>query len=183
MLRATAFTNRLRDAIGNVTLASGPGTFPGVGFVSGAYRQRLNLDAVRSRGLELDARYALGDWALSASYALSDARITGTNAARALNGLRPAQVPKHMASATLGWRTTSLTGRYVSAQFEDDANSRRLGSTFTIDGLVAVPLSKRVSLVLRGENLADKTVDTAISATGVVERATPRTLWVGVRIN
>jgi len=183
VLRATAFTNRLRDAIGNVTLASGPGTFPGVGFVSGAYRQRLNLDAVRSRGLELDARYSLGDWAVSASYALSDARIAASNAARVLNGLRPAQVPKHMASATLGWRTASLTGRYVSAQFEDDANSRRLGAAFTIDGLVAVPLNQRVSLVLRGENLANKMVDTAVSATGIVERATPRTLWVGVRIN
>jgi outer membrane cobalamin receptor len=88
-----------------------------------------------------------------------------------------------MASATLGWRTASLTGRYVSAQFEDDANSRRLGAAFTIDGLVALPLSNRVSLVLRGENLADKTVDTAISATAIVERATPRTLWIGVRIN
>ena len=58
-LRATAFTNKLTDAIGNVTLAQGPGTFPGVGFVAGAYRQRVNIDAVRSNGMELDARLAL----------------------------------------------------------------------------------------------------------------------------
>src|SRR5207253_627391 len=40
-LSATAFVNRLKDAIANVTLGRGPGNFPGVGFVpaGGTYRE------------------------------------------------------------------------------------------------------------------------------------------------
>ena len=184
-LRATAFTNRLTDAIGNVTLGRGPGTFPGVGFVAagGAYRQRVNIDAVRSNGVELDANARLGDWRLSASYAYTDARVKGAGVAAALNGLRPAQVPAHTASATLGWRTLSATARYVSAQFEDDSNTRRLKGAVTVDAVAALPISDRLSLVLRGENLADARVETAISASGIVERATPRTFWIGFRLD
>lgn len=182
VLRATAFTNRLRDAIGNVTLANGPGSFPGVGQVTGAYRQRLNLDAIQSTGLELDARYSHADWSLSASYALTNARVRSTGTARGLNGLRPAQTPRHMASATLGWRTLSVTTRYVSAQFEDDSNSRRLRAALTLDAMASWPILPRLSVVVRGENLADAQVDTAISASGILERATPRTLWVGLRL-
>ncbi len=182
-LRATAFTNKLTDAIGNVTLAQGPGTFPGVGFVSGAYRQRVNIDAVRSNGLELDARIERGDWRLAASYAYSDARISGSGRAAALDGLRPAQVPAHTASGTLGWRGLSTTLRYVSAQFEDDSNSRRLNDALTLDAVAVLPVTDRMSLFVRGENVTDARVETAISATGVIERAAPRTLWFGLRLN
>ena len=182
-LRATAFTNKLTDAIGNVTLAQGPGTFPGVGFVAGAYRQRVNIDAVRSNGVELDARMERGDWRLAASYAYSDARISGSGRAATLDGLRPAQVPAHTASGTLGWRGLSTTLRYVSAQFEDDSNSRRLNDALTLDAVAVVPVTDRMSLFVRGENVTNARVETAISASGVIERAAPRTLWVGLRLN
>lgn len=182
-LRATAFTNKLTDAIGNVTLAQGPGTFPGVGFVAGAYRQRVNIDAVRSNGMEVDARISRGDWRLAVSYAYTDARILGSGTSVALDGLRPAQVPAHTASATLGWRGLSATARYVSAQYEDDSNSRRLNDALTLDAVASLPLTERLSVFVRGENVTDARVETAISATGVVERASPRTIWVGVRLN
>lgn len=182
-LRMTGFINDLRDAIGNVTLAAGPGMFPGVGFVAGSYRQRLNLNAVRSTGFEADARWVRGDWSLGASYALTRARVHGIGSAARLDGLRPAQVPGHTASATLGWRSLSVTARYISAQFEDDANSRQLNDALTVDALAMLPVKGRVSLFARGENLANARVETAISATGVIERATPRTLWIGVRID
>ncbi|MEI9927443.1 MAG: TonB-dependent receptor [Sphingomonas sp.] len=64
--RADAARHRLleppRRAIANVTIAHGPGTFPGVGFVAAAgfYRVRQNLDAVEARGVEIDARFARG---------------------------------------------------------------------------------------------------------------------------
>lgn len=182
-LRATAFTNKLTDAIGNVTLAQGPGTFPGVGFVAGAYRQRVNIDAVRSNGLEFDARFARGDWSLAASYAYTDARIIGAGTAAALDGLRPAQVPAHTASATLGWRGLSTTLRYVSAQFEDDSNSRRLKDALTLDAVATLPVTDRLSIFVRGENVTNARIETAVSATGVVERAAPRTIWFGIRLS
>ena len=182
-LRTTAFINDLRDAIGNVTLGAGPGVFPGVGFVSGSYRQRLNLAAVRSWGLEIDGQWRRGDWSLSASYALTRARVHASDAAARLDGLRPAQVPGHMASATLGWRALSITARYIAPQFEDDANSRRLNDALTVDALAKLPVANRLSLFARAENLANARVETAISTTGIIERATPRTLWIGLRID
>lgn len=183
-LRATLFSNRLTRAIANVTLGTGPGNFPGVGFVAtgGAYRQRQNLDAIRSNGIEFDAQYGVGDWKLAASYAYADAKVRASGAARSLNGLRPAQVPKHLASATIGWRWFSATGRHVSAQFEDDGNLRTLRAATTLDATVNVPLGHRITVTLRGENVTNVQVDAAISGIGVVERATPRTLWVGLRL-
>lgn len=182
-VRATAFTSKLTDAIGNVTLAQGPGTFPGVGFVAGAYRQRINIDAVRSNGIEVDARLAQAHWTLAASYAYTDARIIGSGTAAVLDGLRPAQVPAHTATATFGWRGLSATLRYVSAQFEDDSNSRRLDGAVTLDAVASLPVSDRLSIFVRGENVTDARVETAISASGVIERAGPRTLWIGLRLN
>ena len=54
-LSGTAFLNQLDDPIVNVTLGSGLGTFPGVGFVAaaGAYRQRRNSGAARVTPAEI----------------------------------------------------------------------------------------------------------------------------------
>jgi outer membrane receptor protein involved in Fe transport len=183
-IRATIFSNRLNRAIANVTLGSGPGVFPGVGFVAagGAYRQRQNLDPIRSNGVELDAQMRSGDWQLTASYAYADAKVSSHGTSLALDGLRPAQVPKHLASATLGWRWITATARYVSSQFEDDGNVRSLGDAVTLDAAASVPISHRLSVTLRGENVTNTRVEAAISGTGVVERAAPRTLWIGLRL-
>ena len=58
-LDATAFWNDLHDAVGNVTIARGPGTFPIVGTLAagGLGRQRLNLDRMGVQGLELSAKW------------------------------------------------------------------------------------------------------------------------------
>ncbi len=180
---ATGFANQLNRPIANVTLAAGPGTFPGVGFVAagGAFRQRRNLDAIHSKGIELDLHWQAGDWMARASYALTDARVRASGLALPLNGLRPAQVPSHLASVTLGWKSLSATARYVSGQYEDDLNQRRLRGSLTFDAVATVPISDRLSLTLRGENLSNRQVDAAISGAGIVERATPRTLWLGVK--
>jgi outer membrane receptor protein involved in Fe transport len=186
-LGATLFWNRLDDAIANVSIADGPGAFPGVGFVSaaGVYRMRQNLDAVCSRGVEVEAQAVLAEWQLSASYALTDARVRAGGLAASLDGLRPAQTPRHQASATLGWwrdgAGAALTGRYVAAQFEDDQNSRSLSHAFTVDATARLPLTRDVALELRGENLANENVEATLSGAGVVERASVRTLWVGLR--
>ncbi len=96
---ATLFTNRLSNAIANVTLGQGPGNFPQVGFVTGRFQMRENLRAITSKGAELDARLGLGQWSVSASYAYTDARVHADGAAIGLDGLRPAQTAKNSASA------------------------------------------------------------------------------------
>ncbi len=186
-LAGTVYWNRIGGAIGNVTLGGGPGTFPGVGFVAagGAYRQRLNLDAVTATGAELDLRWRAGPWRASASWAYTDARVAASGAAAALDGLRPAQTARHQGSVTLGWMRDdallSLTGRYIAPQFEDDQNARVLVKAFTIDARAALPLSAALAIEARAENLGDARVETAITGGDIVERAAPRTLWLGLR--
>jgi vitamin B12 transporter len=51
----------------------------------------------------------------------------------------------------------------------------------TFDAALLVPLGRRLALEARAENLADKLVYAGISGDGLVERATPRTLWIGLR--
>jgi outer membrane receptor protein involved in Fe transport len=72
--------------------------------------------------------------------------------------------------------------RRVGAQFEDDLNSRSLKGATTLDASASWPLASRVQLVARGENLFDKLVMAGINGDGSIERATPRTLWIGLRV-
>lgn len=189
-LRATAFWNRLDDAISNVTLGTGAGTFPGVGFVAagGAYRVRENLNAVIAKGVEVDASYDLGAWRLSGSYSHTDSKVKGSGLTAQLNGLHPAQTAPDEASATLGWRSArigaSVTARYTSAQFEDDQNTRRLAPATTVDGQVRVPLGQAMSVQVRAENIGNVRVEAANSGANVIERANPRTVWfdIGYRL-
>jgi outer membrane receptor protein involved in Fe transport len=185
-LSLTAFANRLSAAIANVTLGHGPGIFPGVGFVAGDYRQRQNIDAVKVRGLEASGEGTRGAWSLRLGASYSDARITADPPAAALDGLRPAQTPRLVLTGGLSWsdkgRIASLLVRHSSSQFEDDLNRQKMPAATTVDAFVAWPLSERLQLVARAENLLDETVVATLGDDGTVERATPRTLWVGLRL-
>lgn len=186
-LSITAFANRLQDAIANVSLGSGPGVFPGVGFVApgGAYRQRQNIDAVQIRGLEVAARWQSGPWSAALSASFTDAKVEASGAAQALNGLSPAQTPRLTSAASLSWesarRSATLVARFEGPRFEDDLNRQRLDSALTFDAAVAMPLTGELALVARAENALDARIAAAITGDGIVERATPRTLWLGLR--
>ena len=185
----TAFANHLSEAIANVTLGEGPGIFPGVGFVpaGGAYRQRLNLDSVRVHGIEASAELKHGPFTGSLGMSLTDAEVDADGPAAELDGLRPAQTPRLAVTASLSWesrsRALSLVLRHVGNQFEDDLNSERLPPATTIDAFAAWPLGSGFQLVARGENLLDETVVAGIGGDGAIERATPRTFWIGLRVS
>ncbi|HET9337294.1 MAG TPA: TonB-dependent receptor [Sphingomicrobium sp.] len=187
-LSATGFINRLKDGIANVTLGEGPGVFPGVGFVpaGGQFRQRQNLDSIRVKGVEASAEWTRGPWSLRAGLSLTHARVHGEGAASPLDGLRPAQTPNHSGTLAFGWdrdgRAAQLVLRHVGSQYEDDLNERSLDRATTIDALVSWPLTKRLQLVARGENLTDTLVMATLLGDGAVERASPRTLWIGLRL-
>lgn len=188
----TFFYNRLDDAIANVSIGRGPGVFPGVGFVAagGTYRQRQNLEAIISKGIEFDARIPVTDAiGLRVSYSYIDAQVRGAGLSAGLNGLRPAQVPNHFGNATIDYQNDNadwqgaFTMRYVGSQFDDDANSRSLNKALTADAMVHHRLGNGLAFELRGENLFDARIEAAISSAGIIERATPRTIWFGVRLN
>lgn len=168
---ATAFYNRLDDAIANVT-------------INATTRERRNVERVVAKGFELTANARAGDFALSASYAYSHSRVHAPGAA--FDGLTPAQTPRHAASATLAWApaegpSLSTTLRYVAKQYEDDLQSDVLPHALTLDAIARVPVGHGVSLVARGENLFDETVVTR-NARGSMDLGTPRTLWIGVSL-
>lgn len=191
-LGITAFYNQLDNAVANVTLDNGPGVFPGVGFVApdGTYSQRQNLEAIKSKGIEVDAEFDLGQLTdgltIRAAYSYVDAKVDGAGDAASIDGLRPAQVPRHNVSGSIRWESESGTGaslsaRYIGQQFEDDVNILSLADAFTIDGRMALAVNDRLLVETRVENLLDSRVEAAVSSNGIIERAFPRTFWVGLR--
>jgi outer membrane receptor protein involved in Fe transport len=187
-LSLTGFVNRLKDAIANVTLGQGPGNFPQVGFVGagGIFRQRQNVNAVKVRGIEASAEWTNGPWSIRAGASLTHARMEGSGAAAFLDGLRPAETPKFAGTLAAGWerdgKGAQLVIRRIGAQFDDDLNNDVLKGATTLDAYASWPLTKRLQVVARAENLTDALVMAGINGDGSIERATPRTLWIGLRL-
>lgn len=169
-LAVTAFDNRLKDAIANVTVGTN-------------LRQRRNVEAIEARGLEVTGALAISDFDLSGSLAWTHSRVRADGSA--MDGLRPAQVPDLMLSATAGWRpfagaSLSATLRHVGRQYEDDLETDALRAATTLDLFGELGLTRGVSLFVRGENLFDAAVVTR-NVGGSIDLGTPRTLWVGLR--
>ena len=173
-LNLTAFDNKVKNAIANVTIGTN-------------LRERRNVDAVHSRGVELAASARLGTVRFDGALALTDAEVQASGASLALDGKRPAQVAKLAASATVAWMPRdgwllSATLRHVGAQYEDDLETDLQPSATTLDAVIRVPLSPRFTVVLRGENLTDETIVTRNQG-GSIDLGTPRTVWAGLSVS
>ncbi|GGD37911.1 TonB-dependent receptor [Croceicoccus pelagius] len=170
-LSVTAFHNKVKGAIANVTIAQN-------------LRQRQNIDAVRAKGVELQAGIEQGIFRFTGSLAYTDAEAQGSGFAAALDGNRPSQTPKWVAGATLaiepmdGW-LLSTTLRYAGKQFEDDLEENIMPSATTLDAYARIPVAGGVSLVLRGENLTDEEIVTR-NQSGSIDLGIPRTVWAGI---
>ncbi|MCB2073877.1 MAG: TonB-dependent receptor [Novosphingobium sp.] len=172
-LSVTAFDNKVKNAVANVTLTP-------------TERQRQNVDAVHSRGLEFGAGLRFGTVSFDGSLALTDAEVEGSGASAALDGMRPAQTPKVAASGTLAWRPRegwylSATLRHVGAQYEDDLQTDVLPAATTLDAYAELPVGEMFSLVLRGENLTDETIVTRNQG-GSMDLGVPRSVWAGIKV-
>ncbi|MGH6653538.1 MAG: TonB-dependent receptor domain-containing protein, partial [Sphingopyxis sp.] len=149
--------------------------------------QRRNLDAIDSKGIEVSAEQRIGPATLRATYAFTDAKVDASGVATRLDGRRPAQIAKHGGSVSVrdnggGPLGGFATLRYVGKQNEDDLGLQVLGDALTLDAGLSWRVSGAISIEARGENLFDELVPAAISSAGIVERATPRTLWMGARV-
>ncbi len=172
VLSVTAFDNEVENAIANVTI--GPNL-----------RRRANLPAIKARGIEANLAARLGQFSIDGAFAWTDAEVRGEGASLALDGNRPAQTPAFSGTLTLGWRSGDgwqLAGtlRHTAAQFEDDLETDRLPPATTLDLFAAAPLSGKLSLIARAENLTDEAVVTRNQG-GSIDLGVPRTLWLGVR--
>ena len=188
-LSAAVFRNDLRNAVGNVTLVRGPGTFPIVGFIptGGLGRQRLNLERIRVQGVELSAKWQLSPTlSLSADYLYNDATVRRASLAPAIVGNRLAQVPEHSASVAASWQpakkfTITPRLRALGRQFEDDENLLRLGAALVIDLGASYRMTPNCEIFLTCENLTNARLETGRSADGIVNVGTPRLVFGGVR--
>jgi outer membrane receptor protein involved in Fe transport len=159
-----------------------------VGFVGagGTYFVRENVDAVNVRGVETSADWSHGPWFVRAGASFTHARMAGSGSAIFLDGLRPAQTPKFGGTLAAGWdqegRSAQIVVRRVGAQFDDDLNTDVLKGATTLDAFGSWPLTHRLQFVARAENLTNALVMAGINGDDSVERATPRTLWIGLRL-
>jgi len=188
---ASVFWNQIEDAIVNVTLGSGPATFPRAGFVpaGGVLRQRQNAGTIDAWGVELTGALDLSSAvSLNAAASWTDAEIDGGSSAAQLTGLRPAQAPEWSATAGLDWRATdrltlALAARYESSRFDDDLNSRVLDAAVTLDGRAEWAFTPNATLWVAADNLFDEDVEVSETGTGVAGYGPPRTLSVGLRLS
>ncbi|MBB5746751.1 TonB-dependent receptor [Brevundimonas variabilis] len=188
---ATVFWNRIKDAIVNVTIGQGPGTFPRAGFVpaGGVLRQRQNAGTIEATGLELNGEYRIANrLTFVAAASVTDAELDGGTAAPQLTGLRPAQAPVWSATAGADWQATdrvslSARARYESRRFDDDLNSRILDDALTVDGRAEFALREGTRLYAAVDNLFD--ADVAVSQTGdaITGYGPPRTARIGVSLS
>ncbi len=169
-LRATLFWMSLDDVVANVTLSATPALIT---------RQRQNVAASRSRGLELEGDWRLGNrWRVSSGYLLSDASVTSG----ALDGKRLPQVPRHQATGQVLFSsllTAGLQARWSGSQFDDDLNELPLRSFFVADVFLSRGLGERVEVILAAENIFDERVEA--SATPVITLGQPRSIRLGFR--
>jgi vitamin B12 transporter len=181
-LSVTAFDNKVKNAIANVTTGTR-------GFI--VDRQRQNVDAIHARGLEFGAALRFGQVSFDGSLTLTDAEVEDETIPAnpnipSLDGMRPSQTPKAAASGTLAWEPAdgwrfAATLRHVGKQFEDDLETDILPAATTLDAYAEVPVSRNFSIVLRGENLTDETIVTR-NAAGSIDLGAPRTVWAGIKV-
>lgn len=186
----TGFQDELHDAVANVTVARGPGTFPGIGFVpaGGEGRRRLNLDRARVRGVTTSAELELtSEIKARVQYLYDDATVRRASVAPDLVGLQLAQVPRNSASAGIVWNhgrwSIAPQARFVGEQFEDDTNTLGLAAATLVDVSLRLTLGAGVDIYLSAENLADHRLETGRSSDGVVNLGTPRLILLGLRLN
>lgn len=188
--QATLFWNRLDDAVANVTLGVGPGTFPRAGFVppGGVLRERRNAGRIEAWGVEAEARRQLSErLTVDAAVSFTDATVDGGGQAPQLTGLRPAQAPRWSARAGLDWRagdrlTLGADLLYEGRRFDDDLNRRVLSPALALDLRAEWRLRCALSLHAALENALDARIETAETADGVESFTGPRLLRVGLTL-
>ncbi len=168
----TLFDNKVKNAIANVTLTP-------------TERQRQNLDAIDSQGIELGARFGSGPLKFFGTLTYTDAEVEASGIQAPLDGNRPAQTPKFAASGTISFEPRenwhfAATLRHIGEQFEGDQEDDPLRAATTLDLFGQVPIIANLSAIGRVENLFDEKVITRNQG-GSIDYGAPQTFWIGLR--
>ena len=188
LLRARAFANQMSDAIANLTLRRGPGTFPDWGVIpaGGTGARRENIESASVCGLEcgIEQTLPLG-LTVNASWLATRSRVERCTLQSSLEGRRLPQVPVHQGNIRIqgdhnSWNWTA-TLRYVGGQFDDDSNQYRLSSYITLDARVTKRIGERLDVFASVENAFDREIQTRLDASGSIGVGAPRMCTAGFR--
>jgi outer membrane receptor protein involved in Fe transport len=106
-----------------------------------------------------------------------------------LDGFRPAQAPRTVVTGGASWRalkplTLEAQLHWEGMRFEDDRNSLKLGSAFTLDVTARYALTDQLAASLTIENVTDANVATQAqtdASLGTVNSyGQPRMVWLGL---
>lgn len=186
----TGFWNKISDAVTLATIATGPGTFPGAGFLpaGGQLLQRQNIGDIRAYGLEGDAQWAVSNkLGLRAGFNVTDAHVHGGSVAPQLTGKRPAQTPRWTVTAGLVASPNALVTleaymRYESLRWSDDQNTLPLGTATTVDTQASLHVLPKMDFYAAVDNVFDAVVGTMRGADQVLNIEAPRTFRAGIRL-
>jgi iron complex outermembrane recepter protein len=160
----------MHAVVGTVTLTSTPALIT---------RQRQNVAESRSRGLEIEGDWRIGNrWRVSSGYLLSDAVVT----AGSLEGKRLPQVPRHQVTAQAMFTsplTIGVQARWSGMQFDDDQNALPLRGFFVADVFASHTLIAGLDATVAAENVFDRRIEA--SASPVITLGQPRAVRFGLR--
>ena len=184
----TGFWNKLSDAITNVTIAQGPGTFPIAGNIpaGGLLIQRQNVGYIRAFGAEGEATYAFNQmFSGRAAFSYTDAEVNGGAQAPQLTGKRPLQTPRltvtgGIIATPIDLVTVEAYLRYESTRYSDDLNTLKLPGVTTVDARVSLHVLPQLDVYAAVDNVFDQEVGSAKGADGVVTIDAPRMFRVGI---
>jgi outer membrane receptor protein involved in Fe transport len=176
-LQINGFYNVVNDFIAGVVVAFDP-VFT---------IENQNVGTIRSRGMELIGTVGpFWDLSLSAGYTYTDAEVLTFRDDPTLEGNRVEGAPYHIVTFSANYHRphglqVTFRGRYLSEQFQDTSNEARLPAHVVFDASAAYPVTKRLTVFLRADNLFDNTY-TADALGDVDLRAAPRQVFGGVRV-
>jgi vitamin B12 transporter len=145
---------------------------------TGRYGYYDNVQKARAHGVELSGTIRpLAGWSISANYTLTDTAVSSAGMA---TKVLP-RIPTDMANAEIGYAwpfklTTTIALRYAGGSYNDAANTILLKAYTLADLRASYPVTRRLEVYGRIENLADVHYETDYQY-GTLGRA----FYIGVR--
>jgi outer membrane receptor protein involved in Fe transport len=172
--RVTGFTNKLENAITNVTI------------IPNLLRQRQNTDTVRATGVEFEIDLRPHPrWAVGALAVATRSRFVETPEQPDIEGNTVPQVPGFQLGGNVSYvdpigLTVSLQARAFGSQWDDDTNEVELGEYGVVDFSASQQVVRGFTVFAAVENLFDKEYD--VGRGGQRTIGWPRTARFGIRV-
>jgi outer membrane receptor protein involved in Fe transport len=190
-LSLVGFASRFDNPVANVALVQGPGTFPGFGTLpaGGVGQERLNLGRIDTYGGQLSARWEESDaFSLDLSVIGESPKVVSAAVQPNLVGKAVPEVPRWNAALGFTWHPARRIHfgariRWMGSAYDDGQNLLPLAAATEVDCTLRIALWRRVEAFATTDNVENSMIETAHSATGVYNVASPRLSEAGVRID